>query len=585
MDRLVENEPPVKSGLVRQLFVFPPDKIAKRSGLVRDHFILLEFSHGTVYHLQVSCDFPHTELTRLVEIIKDHEGLSSSPEATAAFISWTLGIAAVKFRELDLASPSLTNWPLRASALERCRRSVGLDESPSMLADRVALAQKELADDANAALTQFIGNLDENILALTPLWGRMPLARYNYFAAARDARVRRYRIQAASVMPALVAFLCSDATDARKLSDMVDSGEPLVSGLASTYRVRLNTARHALGVPAHLTEIGGLSALTRSLDYLIPDRFPRGNDWTVFYRLIYEVIPKISNRNPASPLNGAILAAICRNGWTNAEQQLSRLCVDDSDAALFKDFLGSYRKSLAWDIVQSGSQSGMKTHDACAAVVEVVLAKVGVLHLFQAARSYPSLFREAQSELYLRHEMLRGNRWQTVINEPMTLKGCLIEPVMTIQHLNTLGASLRNCLGSYAVDCAQSGIHVFSVLSVAGRLLGATGFRFPTDQQGRFQVDAFECSGPRNSQMCEQGISAVMAFRYWLSTDDPQNRIREIRREVFLRRGKKSDTEHRIVMESCALALRRLPHNALRFDALRERVLQMLASDQSGTMM
>lgn len=566
---------------IRQLVVFPPDGIARRSGLVRERFLLIELANGCVYHVRVPCDWllSGNHMGKLAEMIADREVVGACDDQSASVIGWALETP-LQFVDLDLASLTVDGWPIRAAAMELVMFSEYRADSPALIMQRVAKVQRGLCDAAATALKEFVNKLNSDIISLTYLWGEMPWSRYNYFAKARTDKVRHYRLQAAAAMPALVTILCSESTPLSKtLFEVVDTGKPLALALAAACQVRQVTAKHALCLPPAYVEGGGLLTLTRSLDALIPDRFPREvNEWNVFRRLALEVIPSVTGRTPMSPLNRSILAAISCRGWQQAERQLSRLCVTDDSALLLRGFLHAYRKALSWAIIHNGAASQEFADTLSADVVEAALARVGIQHLFEAARSYPALLRDAQTELVQYHDVQRGQRWNCIIKEPMTLHGCTIAPVTTFAQLVKIGRDLANCLPSYTHYCAEGRAHVFSVHGSLGEVLGAVGIQFFPDKEGHFEAKVFDCKGPRNEAMCELGTGAVAAFLVWLKTREAQDQIAESRRAQFSRwRGKKKEIEERIEIDSSIAALQKLRHKALRFEALCEQITRKAA--------
>jgi hypothetical protein len=573
------------------LIVFPPDGIARRSGLVRERFLLLELQQGTVYHLRVPCNWgPLPErLATLAQILIGHEDTGSLRERTASAIGWSLETT-LEFVDLDLAAPTTDAWPVRATALQRCYIDSPSGESPRQLAERVALAEADLACAASADLSVFVARLNPDILRLSSLWGCMPWARYNWFASARD-EVRPYRIQVARVFPALVPVLSDEfgkpGPVARSLAEVVDRGEPLIDALASTCHVRAVTARHALTMPPVLVEGEKLPTLIRALDWLIPERFPRGlHEWGVFERLVNDTIPKLTARPAASPINLSFLPQISRRGWAQAAKQLARLCVDDETAASVREFLDAYRRSLAWDLMQADcTGTRAEARAACATTVDEALASVGVIRVFEASRSFPALLREANAELAHRHEMLRGERCNNVLEEPMVFDDCEIAPLHTVSALARLGSDLANCLGPrYASECASGMGHIFSIRSATGNQLGALYLRFPVDRYGGFRVQICDCKGPHNSKIGADAWRAVIVFCEWLKTEKPRRRISELRRVPHApRHAGKSEINERIEMESTIAALGRLRQKSLRFDVLRKKVGDMFALPVGAT--
>jgi len=576
------NLPEARARPVRQSLIFPPLTlgIARRTGFVREYFLLIETAIGCVHHVCISCDYhlASENIDRLAEMLDARGSISADQEESAALIGYLLETT-LRIVGFDLATPTSKKWPLRAAALQKCCATSTSGESPELLNERVVFLQNEIADDYDAALKTFVEKLDSEILALSPQLSGMPCERYNYFARAGNPTIRRYRLQAATAMPSLASALCTDnSAFTQTLTTAVDTGQPLAAALASACRVRLVTARHALTMPAHLVQGGDVPTLAQSLDAIVADHFPREqNEWDAFRRMVFEVIPNVTGQFRASQLNRAVLATISRRGWRRAEEQLSRLCVDDASAALFRDFLIAYRMALSFEILRFGACTVLEVKKTCNDVIDEALGRVGIPHLFEAAQTYPRLLMEVQGELMYQHEIQRGIRWHTVIQTPMQLAGCIIAPIEAAEALAALGRKLSNCLADYAKNCADGRVHVFSVHCSAGLLLGAVAFDFHSGRNGDFVVSTLDCKGHRNKPIREDGSHAVAAFAEWLKSKDAQARIAELRRMYFLVwQGEKLTIERRIAAESAAAALERLSHRALRFGALREHVLRIL---------
>lgn len=173
--------------------------------------------------------------------------------------------------------------------------------------------------------------------------------------------------------------------------------------------------------------------------------------------------------------------------------------------------------------------------------------------------------------------MLRGKHWTNVLEGPAVFEDCEIDPLLTESALSRIGSDLSNCLGEhYAQECASGKAHIFCIRNASGALLGALHLRFHVARHGGFEVGIRDCKGPRNTRICARGKRAVAAFCDWLKTAEAQRRISELPR---MRLALSTvEFRERFEMESTVVALRRLRQKSIRFDTLRNKVWDMLAS-------
>ena len=575
---------PATEKLVRQAVVFPPvGSILRSMGLARHRHLLLELEAGAVFHVRVPSNWNplHDAVTVVAEAIGHFDFASMDTSQLASMVSWEIETQ-IEFLGIDLSKPDTGMWPVRAAAIERHLSEKPASEISARIAERARVTEAELANGLKAELMAFVGRLDGSVVSLSSLWNSMPWARYNWFASSKDP-VRRYRIQLAQVFPALVPILTGELgvpePFARSLADVVDSGKPLIDALVSTCQIRSATARHVLTMPPSLMEGTRLKPLIRSLDALSPDRFPRElSEWLVFGRVVGDLVPGITSRPMSSPLNLAFVPEVCKHGWMHAERQLRRLCIDEQDAILVREFWGLYRNALMWNLLENGLCTEDTAIATCAALIDQEMASAGLARMFEVSRALPALLRLARSELANEHDLWRGKCWHSVLDKSIVLEDCEIEPLLTVVDLERTGAELHNCIdGRFAFYCANGTAHIFSIRDASGGRLGALHLRFNANRKDKFAIHVVDCKGPSNAKISSKGMRAVSAFCAWLRDEEAQQRLLELRRLALAwRLPKNKDVEKRIEMETAILALRRLNQGSLRFDILRDKLLACL---------
>ena len=578
---MVDQERPV-----RQLISFPPERPTRQQeGFVRQRNLVMELDGGTVYHLSLPYrwDPVPEHLAVLTQAIQSHDRACPHREHIASVVSW-FADTQVEMVDLDLSAPTTAAWPLRAAALQQCFTDAPSGEPPARLAQRVAVAEAQITSTVATQLMAFVANLNPEILCLSALWGGMPWARYNWFAGVPQS-VRTYRIQLARIFPALVPVLAGEAGPpsalTASLTDVIDRGGPLIEALARLCQVRKVTAKHALSMPALFVSAEKLPTLIRALDWLAPERFPRQlADWASFDRLVHRVIPKLTNRHPSDAINFSFLPEISRSGWDQlGDNPLADLFVDDAAGLLVREFLDTYQRTLVWAIEKQDTPHQTAVRSACARTISDLLAAAGVISILEASRAFAALLRDAERDLSDAHSFIRGERWESVLEEPMVFEDCTIVPLLTVASLSRLGGELDNCIGgqAFATACARSKAHIFSIQDQAGTTLGALHIHFPVNRSGVFEVSIDECKGPHNTKIGDQGWKAVKAFCDWLKTDAAQRRIAALRPRAATKKEWIGLPES-LEMEVTIAALGRLRKKSMRFDVLRGRATTIVAA-------
>lgn len=121
---------------------------------------------------------------------------------------------------------------MRGAALERCMGGGGGDAT--RLAAQAADRTIAIAVELETALHGFAAALESDIMSLAGCWGGMLITRYNFLSQVRGTR-RRFRIQAAQVLPSLVGMLSGEDRKPERLEErltrVIDVGDPLLIGL------------------------------------------------------------------------------------------------------------------------------------------------------------------------------------------------------------------------------------------------------------------------------------------------------------------------------------------------------------------
>ncbi len=162
--------------------------------------------------------------------------------------------------------------------------------SETRLAKREWTLRADLRDGLGNALRSFHRLMDPAALPMATAGRRFDLRIYNYLA---HRRFQRYRLQFAETFPSLLltAVVAEPRSFGEDLRSFVDSGAPLIKGLAARWNVRPGVVRHLVGRDWNSVGLQwsrDARGLAVALDALHPQDLP-GDDpaeWEEFNRIV-----------------------------------------------------------------------------------------------------------------------------------------------------------------------------------------------------------------------------------------------------------------------------------------------------------
>lgn len=587
-------EPPPGSGL-RQVLIFPHETTARDARLVRERQVLLELDDGRVYRLHIHRGWLSTpaNMDALSRALAECGELPQSRPGMANRLGWKLETT-LTVEDCNLLSPETDPAAVRALALEQGLSAPGL-ASPGDVQARVTALEHAFAREWRDRLADFIARLDPRVMAQAALWpDGLPLARYNWLIGG-DGGTRQWRIQSAQVFPALVPVLAGERGPLQEseaaLVRVIDRGRPLVQALAETYGVRKAIARHALAMPSWL--LNGQPAaspglLLRGLSALPPERYPRtDDDWRVYVQLLRELLPALTGRPAASPLNAAFLPAISRRGWSVTERKLERVGLNREGAARLRDFMLACQRILTEGILQTASVPLEEARRLSGQLLDSVFVATGVLELAQLALRWPAELGRSRLAHQEWCEHMQGKHWPGVIQEPFEWEELRVVALTRPEDLVKEGRVMGHCVGTYIQDCLDGRAYLFSVRGGDGKPLATGELRFSRrGAPGRHQVHVVQLKGPGNQHPSSQAARAFHAFTRFLETEAAQDRIARVvsdmaRARTWRHQGDAARLARRIEHEIEADALKRMNYPQLELAGLVRRALEAQGSAAS----
>jgi hypothetical protein len=203
-------------------------------------------------------------------------------------------------KELETGSVSLEpplldrvdirQWDIEKVAFALARHPAARRSAAESCERREWAARSELRDALAEAQQCFVDRMDPEALRAATRGRRFDLRIYNYLA---HREYRRYRQQFAGTFPGLLltAVVAEQRSFGAELRAIVDSGAPLIKGLAARWNVRPGVIRHLVGRASG--DIGvqwmrDAKGLALALNALHPQDLPgdSATEWSEFNRIV-----------------------------------------------------------------------------------------------------------------------------------------------------------------------------------------------------------------------------------------------------------------------------------------------------------
>lgn len=201
-----------------------------------------------------------------------------------------LGTRTVSLEPPLLDQVDIRQWDIEKVAFALARHPAARRSSAESCERREWAARAELRDALDEALCCFVDRMDREALRAATRGRRFDLRIYNYLA---HREYRQYRLQFAETFPGLLqtAVVAEPRSLGDELRSIVDSGAPLIKGLAVRWNVRPGVIRHLVGRASGDIGIQWMrdaKGLALALDALHPQDLPGDSaaEWSEFNRIV-----------------------------------------------------------------------------------------------------------------------------------------------------------------------------------------------------------------------------------------------------------------------------------------------------------
>lgn len=375
-----------------------------------------------------------------------------------------LGTRSVFLEPPTVDRVDVRQWDIEkvAFALARhpaARRSAG--ESPE---SREWAARSELRDALDATLRCFVDRMDPRALRAATHGRRFDLRIYNYLA---HHDYRQYRLQFAETFPGLLltAVVAEPRSFGEELRSIVDSGAPLIKGLAARWNVRPGVIRHLVGRASG--DIGvqwmrDAKGLALALNALHPQDLPGDGaaEWSEFNRIVATGHRLFYRPTWQSPAGLEWLRECLRRTKQNDAQALGLWLPSWSELPGIDRLRAALCESLRRETADTSPHCAVAAGDPIEDAIDSAVLAIAHRGLNEVAALFAEELERARRRDETARQFLSGEALMPLVPEDFhSADGkTRVASLTTDRQLHTHGAKMRNCLRfGYAGELARQG--------------------------------------------------------------------------------------------------------------------------------
>jgi len=527
---------------IARCIVFPDAERALASALSGQeisHCVLMRLRNGCVYFLRSR---GHAWLgTRLSLAAAFLQSVADTPLGYVNLghrLAHVLGISNVEVFHTLSKGVEESQWSIRSTVRALSGRSTHARKVSEGKA-AYELSVKQDVTNLRASVSEFVGDMDEQVLQLASINGLTFLPIYNYLI---DEKHRRYRLQFASTFPLLLKSVATAEPGSieAEVRLALDLGIPIVRNLASRWKISQSALRSILGLKCEAVGTGWTDnprLLVRILNGLPPEYRPKENreSWRSFGYSVGLAERIFRQRVWPNPAGIVWLRHVAREGWRGCDSGEADWVVGIDALAVFDKFRRALVEALEFELSERGIANSAESAAAVEAVVAKSLARMTPEQLGTLAERFGSEFTLMVRKLALEVGVLSGTHFWPLLSENFVSsdRTRIAESLTSREQLRRHGARLEICLASlcledYSASCARGDSFIVALSDTASGAACSTAQigvdRSPENPD--YHLYLRQHTSSRNgvpSTSCSRAVNEILAGS---NQDDRQRHLR-----------------------------------------------------------
>ena len=465
-----------------------------------------------------------------------------------------LQVASVFLLQPAIRSVDLRQWGVREAAYVLAKRlaytysSHLFEESDTRL--RFSSIEVALIDSLDEALQEFVDELEPQALKLASASGQLNQRLYNYLTHKSH---RQFRVQLAETFPSLLvtSALAKRDTLGAELRSIVDSGTPLIKGLAGRWKVRPGVVRHLVGKPTGHVGIQwsrDAMGLAQALNALRPEDVPgdEADTWREFNHMV-----AVGQRLFCRPIWDSAaglewLKECVSRANRGTKRELERWLPSWAEVTSIVRFRNALTKSLKRDLADVDPRPVGNVADAVVEAVDWLFLKKADGELGEAAMLFSDELDRIDRASAIRKIALGTVMMPLIPGDFVSADGARrIRPLITDIQLRLHGHKVRNCLRyRSATRAIRSGaigtVFIVGILDANTSIaLSTAELRVTSNAKSHaYRVTVKQHTGKANRQPSKRCLNAIRELLRHCQTDEVREHLQANRAELRYLRGK-----------------------------------------------
>lgn len=444
----------------------------------------------------------------------------------------------------------IRQWDIEKVAFALARQPAARRSAFECSERREWAVQTALRDGLDEALRCVVDRMDPLALQAATRGPRFDLRIYNYLA---HREYRRYRLQFARTFPGLLltAVVAEPRSFGEELRSIVDSGAPLVRGLAARWNVRPGVIRHLVGRAS--SDIGvqwmrDAKGLALALNALHPQDLPGDcpAEWSEFNRIVATGQRLFFRPIWESSAGLEWLRECVRRTKREDKRALDRWLPRWSELAQIDHLRAALSEGLRRDTADSpplfAAGAGTSIEDA----IDSAVFNLADRGLNEVASLFSDELERARKKGDTARQFLTGEVLMPLVPEDFFSSDgtTRVAALTTDRQLHAHGTRMRNCLrfGSARQVTRQGAIGTVFIVGIydarSGKALSTAEIRVAGNREtGAYQLITKQHTAVANRQPSARCIGALREFLLHCQTEAVREHLRNSWRKLRHLRG------------------------------------------------
>jgi hypothetical protein len=509
----------------------------------RDHIrnlALLRLSDGTVWMLTLrGAVWSDERLRTAAGVLRRASRLAFTTSSIESLLRRELEIRSVFLESPPVDQVDSRQWDIEKVAFALVRQP-GAGRSTEACRERQEWTTRTALRDAlDEALGSFVDGMAPSALRAATRTRHLDLRIYNYLA---HREYRQYRLQFARTFPGLLltAVVAEPRSFGEDLRSIVDSGAPLVKGLAARWQVRPGVIRHLVGRASSDMGIQWMrdaKGLALALNALHPQDLPGDSpaEWSEFNRIVATGLRLFVRPIWESSAGLEWLRECVRRAKRKDRQALERWLPKWNELARIDHLRNALSEILHRESADTMRRSPDGAGTSIADALDAAVLSMARRGLSDVASMFSDELEKTRRKDSTTRQILFGDALMPLIPEDFVSSdgATRVTSLTTDRQLRTHGRRMRNCLRSSSARqvARQATVGTLFIVGLydaqSGRPLSTAEIKvIPNRETGTYRLVTKQHTAMANRPPSRRCHYALGEFLHYCHTDDVRDHLK-----------------------------------------------------------